>query len=241
MRIKTRILSLLLALGFSSFVHATFKVGIPIFDPPYVYSANEGFAIDLTHIICKRLKASCQLIPMNYDELFTALNKGQIDWIAGGIYIKPDSNYIFSLPYATAKAQFVTLQTSKAQTISDLAGGTIGVVKNNTYGTIYADYLYKTYPGQFRIKEYNSVNNLIMALNNKSISAALLRISVVLYWQENGAGAFKTIGPLIQVGVGIGLMSTFAKAALIQKINVILEQMNNDNTFLTLYKTYFHN
>ena len=156
MKIKTLLLSLLLGLCFSSWVHATFKVGIPTFDPPYVYSANEGFVVDLTHVICQRLKEDCQLLSMDYDELFTALNNGQIDWIAGGVYIKLDGNYLFSIPYTTGQAQFLTLESNNAQQIADLAGGTIGVVKDNPYGTLFADYLNKTYPGQFKVNEYNS-------------------------------------------------------------------------------------
>lgn len=241
MRRYKLLLSLLLGLGFSSLTHATYNVGIPEFDPPYVYSASEGFVVDLTRIVCERLEDDCQLIPMNYDELFSALNNGQIDWIGGGIYIKPDGNYIFSIPYTRGKAQFLTLQTSTAQIIADLAGGKIGVVKDNPNGTIFADYLNRTYPGQFQITEYNSMNNLIVALDKKYISAAFLRDSAAHYWQENGDNAFKTIGPAVQVGVGIGLMSTFPKAPIIQRINLILQQMENDNTYLTLYKTYFKN
>lgn len=239
MRIKSLLLSIVLAMSFSFSAYADLKVGVPSFDPPYVYSINEGFAIDLANIICARLKEKCILKSMNYQELFSALRLGQVDWILGSIFIKPSANYIFSIPYMTGNSQFLTLQTNKAQKVSDLTGSTIGVVIDNPDGSVFSDYLNNNFPGQFKIQEFNSMNNLLTALESQAITAAFIRKSVANYWIENGSNAFKCVGKEYEVGQGIGIMSTPAHQALILRINTIIEGIENDNTFITLYNTYF--
>ena len=69
------------------------------------------------------------------------------------------------------------LETSSAQTVSDLKGTTIGVIKGNPAGSDFVDLLNKTYPNKFQIKAYENVSDIVNALNNKSISAAFMRRS----------------------------------------------------------------
>lgn len=180
MRSKALLLSCLLYL-FSASTFATLNVGILTFDPPYVYSPSEGFDIDLTRDICVRLKTKCKLVFMNYNEFFPALDKGQIDFALGGIFIDPASHYIFSLPYIVGRGQFMTLKNSPYHTVAELKGAAVGVIKGNPAGNFFVDFLINTYPGMFQVKAYDNVNDIVVALNNNLISAAFIRRSSVRY------------------------------------------------------------
>lgn len=239
MRSKALLLSFLLCL-FSASTFATLNVGILTFDPPYVYSPSEGFDIDLTRDICAGLKTKCNLIFMNFNQFFSGLDNGKIDFALGGIFIDPTSQYIFSLPYIVGRGQFMTLKNSPYHTIADLKGTTVGVIKGNPAGNFFADFLANTYPGMFHAKDYDNVNDIVTALNNNLISAAFIRRSSVRYWTLNDL-AFRELGPVHQIGTGIGIMSTPQHAALIMQINQVILNMESDNSYITLYNTYFYN
>ena len=53
------------------------------------------------------------------------------------------------------------LETSSAQTVSDLKGTTIGVIKGNPAGSDFVDLLNKTYPNKFQIKAYENVSDIV--------------------------------------------------------------------------------
>lgn len=227
-----------LSLLFCSPLHA-YNVGVLDFDPPYVYSPSQGFDIDLTKAICTRLKTQCHLIPMNYHQFFTALTNGQIDFAIGAIFINNDPQYLFSLPYIVGLGQFMALKSSPIQTVNDLKNKITGVLEGNPSGSAFVDFLNKKYPGQFQIKDFGSVNDLVTALSNHEIAAAYLRHSSVRYWTQSDTGLFKPLGPVDTVGEGMGVMSIPQNSALIQQINVILKQMEADGSYLALYNMYF--
>ena len=238
-QMKTGMLAFLLCIFFMP-ARADLRIGVLNFDPPYVYSSNEGFDIDLSRDICSALESKCKLIPMDYHAFFTALDAGEIDIAIGGIFIRPDPKYIFSLPYVLGLSQFITLRASPYLRVADLKGSTIGVIKGNPAESYFLDSLFTGYANQFHIKSYDNVNDIITALNNKTISAAYMHRSSVRYWTQN-CSLFKALGPVKPVGTGIGVMSTLKNANLIEQINQILMRMESNNSYINLYRTYFYN
>lgn len=232
---------LLFCLFCSVALSAPLKVGVLTFDPPYVYSTTEGFDIELINSICEKLSLQCQLLPMNYHEFFQSLDNETIELAIGAIFINPvsEEHYMFTLPYMVGKGQFLTLRSSSIQSPADLKGQIVGVIKGNPVGNTFANYINQNFPGQFQLKDFESVNDLITDLTNKTIAAAFLRRSSANYWEQNGDGVFKTFGPIVTIGSGMGIMTLPKNTALIQQINGLLEKMEADGSYLTLYNIYF--
>lgn len=244
MKIRLLLHSLFFCVLFSSAPHATnspLKVGIAFFDPPFIFSPSEGFDIDLINRVCAGLQRRCQLIPMSHRQLFTAVSSGQVDLAIDAIFINPSPNYIFSIPYLIGKGQFLILKNSPVRSVADLQGKRIGVIKGNPEGGAFENYLTQTYPGQFIITDYSSVNDLITALSARRVDAVFLRRSSVVYWTQNADRQFQSLGAVVTVGVaGMGVMSSPNNVALIQQVNVELQKMEKDNFYLTLYNTYLN-
>lgn len=221
--------------------NSNIKVGTLFFDPPFVLSLGEGFDIDLVRLLCKGLNEQCELIPMDFNKLYSALNSGKIDIAIGGISISSDreQNYIFSLPYMICKRQFLVLQSSQIKTMDDLNGTTVGVIEGDPHGGVSYQYLVSNYQGKFQIKQYDDMEDLVTALSSGAISAAFLHRSSVLYWVQNGGNQFKPLGQVLILGDGIGIMALPKNQPLIQRINDQLQAMEKDNVYLNLYKTYF--
>ncbi|WP_172458244.1 transporter substrate-binding domain-containing protein [Legionella quinlivanii] len=223
--------------------HAVIKVGTVFFYPPFVLSLNEGFDIELMQSLCQGLKEQCQMIPMDFNKLYTSLDKGQIDLAIGGIAISPlrKNDYIFSLPYMLSKGQFLVLQGSGINSMEDLKGAAVGVIKGDPKGGVFYNYLESNFGDFFQIQTFDDIEDIITALGNKTIKAAFLHHSTAVYWEQNGGNQFQTFGNIIPIGEGYAIMALPANAALIQRINVLLQGMEKDNAYLNLYKTYFGN
>ncbi|MDI9819789.1 MULTISPECIES: transporter substrate-binding domain-containing protein [unclassified Legionella] len=226
-----------------STANAEIKIGTVIFDPPFIISLDQGFDIDLIHALCKRCSLDCQLVPMDFNQLFPALESGEIDAAIGGITITPDrrTRYIFSLPYVLSKGAFLVLKNSSINSLADLKGKKIGVLKGEQDSSVFSDYLNQHYPNVFQSTNYNDVEDIIAALSNNTISAAFVHESTAVYWEQNGGGQFRALGNPMLVGDGIGIMSLSKNKGLIQQFNQQIEAMEKDGSYLTLYNTYFGN
>src|SRR3990167_8832986 len=133
---------LLISLAFycsSTSLVASIKVGTVFFYPPFVLSPGSGFDIDLSKVLCQRLQEQCQFIPMNFNQLFSALNAHQIDIAIGGISISnmQTGNYIFSLPYMLSKGQFLVLKNGPLNSILELEGKIVGVIRGEGTGGLF--------------------------------------------------------------------------------------------------------
>lgn len=242
MKLKTRLLALLFCFLFnSSTLYANIKVGTVFFYPPFVLSTGDGFDIDLMRTICQRIKETCDIVPMDYTNLFTSLNEGKIDLAIAGISISQNrgTKYLFSLPYMLSKGQFLTLKSYNITSINDLKGKKVGMIKGEQDGGVINTYLEQNYGNQFQTIPYNDIEDLITALNDGDVTAAFIHRSSANYWKQNGAGQFELLGEPVSLGEGIGIMALPSQTDLIASINQQLQIMEKDGTFINLYNIYF--
>ncbi|MGM9455220.1 transporter substrate-binding domain-containing protein [Legionella bozemanae] len=229
---------------FSTFSHSAVKIGTLFYDPPFIISTGEGFDIELSRLICKHLEIECELIPKKGpNQLYDALKNGEIDLAISGITVSPvrKADYIFSLPYLLSKNQFLTLKQNHFDSIDDLNGSKIGVIHDELSGGVLYSYLNKNYQNKFKIIEYETPEDMFAALHDKTISAVFLYRSDMNFWNQNGNDLFKPLGDVVVLGEGIAIMAKPQQAALIARINKILEKIEEDDSYLTLYQTYFSN
>ncbi|CEG58191.1 transporter substrate-binding domain-containing protein [Legionella fallonii] len=238
---KIRLFLIAFCFCFSVSSHSHLKIGTLIYLPPFVISQSAGYDIDLSRFLCKQLKESCTIIPMGINQLYDALSDNKIDLAIGGIPISLTNSlyYIFSTPYMITRGQFLISSSSPFHSIKDLRGTTIGVIHDSLNGGILYNYLIDNYPGQFTIKKYDDIEDLINDLSNKTISAAFLYHGTVRYWSQNANGQFKPLNnKMILVGNGLAIMALPKNIRLINRINRILLRMEQEKIFATLYNTY---
>ncbi|MFC7780786.1 transporter substrate-binding domain-containing protein [Legionella taurinensis] len=222
-------------------VQANLKVGTVYFYPPFVTAANSGFDLDIIRIICEKLRQDCEIVLMDYHELFPALKQGTIDIAIGGItiYSRNSDNLIYSLPYMISAGQFLIKSDSTLDATAQLADSKVGVIRGAEDGGVFYRYLKDKFPGQFSIEFYNDMEDLIEALKHGEVAAAFFHQSTAAYWEQNGGGQFKTLGKPMPVGDGIAIMASAKNAELIQQINTQIKQIDRDSRYLGLYQTYF--
>lgn len=221
-------------------VCATIKIGTEYFYPPYVISTSEGFDIGLIQLLCLRMHEDCEIVPMDFHEIFPALDSGKIDIAIGGISISLDrlKKYIFSMPYLIGRGQFLVLKGSMFISSQDLIGQSVGVIKGEQDGSVTYQSLVQNFSDSIKIIEYNDMEDLISALSNKDIAAAFIHRPTAHYWLQNGGDQFKILNETVFLGQGIAIMALPNKGDLIQKINDRLVGAEKDNSYLSLYETY---
>lgn len=240
---KIRAIFIVLCFLLSTISHATLRIGTLIFKPPYILSPGNGFDVDLAEALCKRLKEQCQFIPMGMTELYEELRDNEVDLAMGGIPISYTLkiNFIFSLPYMLSKGQFLVLKKQPFNSVNDLKGKSVGVLRNILSGGVFYGYLVQHYNKVFQVKMYEDIEDIMEDLNNSTISAAFLDRSSVTYWIREGGGQFKTIGMVHTLGDGIAILALPKNKKLIDRINKALQNIELNETYFKLYETYFSN
>ncbi|KTD61747.1 transporter substrate-binding domain-containing protein [Legionella spiritensis] len=233
---KWKILILLLCLPVT-ITHAL-RVGNVWFKPPFVITGQTGLDMELMHRICHCMKVTCTYQPMRLPELYTALAENKIDLAIGGITISPlKSNVLYSLPYLPSKGHFVVTADIRAKSVADLAPHTkIGVIRESAYET----YLKTHYPDQLQIVVYDAMIDMLTDMKTHVISGILIDDPMATYWVQNSSNAQKLLGNPIPIGDGFGIMAAPQNANLIREVNQCLLRMEEDGSYLTLYKTYFN-
>lgn len=232
-------LSLILSLV-SMGLYADVNIGVITYNPPFVFGINQGFDIDLVTLVCQRLKLKCALTQLPYNRVFKALNEDKIDLIIGGITL-PDSglqNYICTMPYLVSRGQFVVLKSDKYNTVNDLMGGKVAVMKGEVFSSAGFEYLQQHYNGKLTIIPYDEPKALLEAFTNGTVDAAFINESSAHYWHQISQGKFTLLGKPIAFGQGIGMVALPKNSALINNINHALQGIEDDGSYIKLYNAY---
>ncbi len=216
-------------------------VGILRFAPPFSSADNNnhyfGFSVDLMDEICKRINETCTYKATDLDTQFKDLDEGVIDitFLPSPLPSTEPTNYIFSLPYISSNGQFMALKSSNINSVDD--------IKNKKIGALQATFIQynvlPNYTAKENIKAYSKITSLIEALSNHDIDAALVNASVAKYLLNNTLKGFQLVGKPIVIGNGYGIIALKKNAAVIDKINKALLQIETDGTYLTIYNKYF--
>ncbi|QMT60131.1 transporter substrate-binding domain-containing protein [Legionella sp. PC997] len=194
-----------------------------------------GFEIDLMGEICQRAQLDCHFTSIPFKDLFNQLEQGQIDLAIGSIVITPEreKKFLFSLPYLIGGGQYATKSSSAVKEINDIVGKIVGIER----GTIFKAWIASQFGDAAQIQEYNTLNEALQALNNEEVDVVMFDKGVVEFWLANSSGQLRVVGA--PTGAGYGVMANKNHEALIDTINKYLIELENDGTYLKLYRRYF--
>lgn len=244
MDVMTKLLFLVLFLVVPLSFAKTLTIGTTTQNPPFSSLADQkdhfyGFDIDIMGAICQRLKLQCQLTPLVFNDLFTALATHKIDLAIGAIVIteSEEKQFLFSLPYLESNAQFITKQLSSIKKSQDILNKKVGVRR----GTPFKNLALTLYHNQITIREFAEIDDLLNALSTDAIDVILTNAAAAKYWYSNNSNNYKLIGSQIPTGHGYGIMANLDQGKLIADINATLLKMEADGTYLDIFTRYFDN
>ena len=205
-----------------------------------------GFHIDLARAICAELELAgkCEIQALQWDELETALQKGEGEAIIAGIAVTAQARetYAFSRAYLQFPARFVVPRTKPITepVYQALQGKKVGVVAGTGHEHMLRDDF-----GKVEIVTYPKPEDLHAALKAGKLDAAFgdgMRLSFWLGGADAADCCRFAGGPYIApeyFGTGLSIAVKADNPALAAAFDYALQQISVKGTFAELYLRYF--
>lgn len=223
-----------------------FVVGFDAEFPPYGYKDDSGeyvgFDLDLAQEVCDRLGWTLVKQPIDWDAKDMELDSGAIDCIWNGFTMNGrEDDYTWSDPYVDNSQAMVVSENSGINSLSDLAGKTVGVQA----ASAALDLLQSEEEGGQKeladtfaaLQQFPDYNNAFVELQAGSIDAVAMDIGVAKYQLESRGEGYKILDEhLNSEKYAIGFKK--GNTELCDKVNEGLQQVLADGTFDKLAEKY---
>ncbi len=196
-----------------------------------------GFDIALMEEICKRLKATCTFKGVYFDELFKLVENGEVDLAIAAIIITPErrEQFLFSLPYKESHVQYITHHNAPFQDVEDLKNQKIGIYLNSPT----EDLVVQQFGNTVQLQTFRTSAQMFDALSAQKVDAIITNPPQAIYWMSNDSGVYRLLGEVYPIGEGYGIMTQLGRDDLIAQINNVLNDMEKDGTYLSIYNSFF--
>lgn len=165
----------------------TFIVGFDAAFPPmsFLDEAGEpvGFDVELAGAACDMMNVTMVAEPVAWADMEQALTDGTIDCIWSGYAVTParQERMTFSMSYMNSEQVFVVREGSGYAARADLAGATLGVqAASGSMDALDAATGFRAQLGG--VTPYDTVLDLLAALENGEVDAALVDVAVTGYY-----------------------------------------------------------
>jgi octopine/nopaline transport system substrate-binding protein len=237
--------------------------------PPWNYTNADGtlagYEIELTNILCERMKIECEIIPQAWDGIIPGLTVGKYDAIIASMGVTDERKAVvaFSNPYARAPNGFLTtgenalkdmpsggtsfsLADATAEVEAELtglkeslAGKVIGVQTGSTAASFASQYF-----AGLDIREYPSFEQLGLELTAGRLDVAIANVTAFkAVIDANPEGALVLAGPSFSGGVlGLGTTNVALRQGddgLKAAFDKAITEINTDGTNKALTEKWF--
>jgi polar amino acid transport system substrate-binding protein len=228
--------------AFTTLQDGVLQVGSCLDYPPFETvkgGQEQGFDVDITDEIAKRLGLEVKWVRSDFDTIFTAVAGGQFDMVAAASTITPkrEQEVDFSDPYFNSRQALVvnTDKTPDIATTDDLQSGDVVAVQKGTTG---ADWVEENLvPKGIQIQTFTSATDALRALEGGAMTAVVA--------DEPFVGAATKDLPSLSVVQGIdtnekyGLAFSPDNPELRDAANIALAQMIADGTYEQIFSKWF--
>lgn len=238
--------------------------------PPWNFSEASGqlvgYDVDVSHELCRRMKAKCEIVAQNWDGIIPSLNAGKYDAIVAAMVVTPEraAAVDFTQPYGLMQLSFLT---AKANPLSKAAGtGTVisldkdrgeladavenlkpflkGKIIGVQTSTTQVQFMEKYFGGIAEVREYKAADAMVLDLTSGRIDATLDGVGFLGGVLSSADGADLTFfGPKFNGGLFGGDSSIAVRKSDIElktKLNDALKEAVADGTLKKLSMKWFH-
>jgi len=233
----------------SPFQPPAFKLTIATWGkyPPFNYLDRKGmpagFEMDLAQEACERMKAECEFVAANWDDLIPGLLDKKFDIVMASLEVTPERRRRLGMSrrYYLSPGAFIAAKGAPFDgPTSLLRNKRIGVQKDSTH----ADWLDKSFRRSAQIKRYDTVDEELQALAKQEVDAVFGDKAQLWLWSQTPDGkCCEVVGqdvkdtPTLGIGVSAGIRREDVK--LREAFNKALSEMIGDGTYKKLNAKYF--
>lgn len=207
--------------------------------PPFNFlnDKNEfqGFDVDVSNEIAKRLGVETEFIATKWDGLIGGLKADKFDIIIGQMTVTEErkKSVDFTDPYVVTGSVLVTRENTVDITkLEDIKGKKVGVGGGTTFEEVA-----KSVDGA-DVKLYQSVNDYIQDLTNKRLDVIINDQLLMGYNIQENNLPIKISSDILNKDE-IGMAVNKGNNDFIEKVNAALIEMKEDGTYNEIYKKWF--
>lgn len=206
---------------------------------PYVYPDPEspdkiiGFEVELAQALANRLGVRAEMVQNQWDQLISALQRGNFDIILNGLEATPENRakVPLSVPYYVYAQQIITRPEGvRFDTLEALRGKTVGVLSGSAGERVLASadgILIKSYPGNVESFQDLKVHRL---------DAAVADTPIAMHYAANSVDLRMAGVPFATGYYAIGVPA--GEGSLLGAINDSINSMLRDGTLERIYRKH---
>ncbi|MGX6444390.1 transporter substrate-binding domain-containing protein [Neobacillus sp. K501] len=215
------------------------KVGFEGTYPPFNYlNDNEkydGFDVDISNEIAKRLGVKAEFVATKWDSLLGGLKSDKFDIIIGQMTVTEErkKSVDFTDPYVVTGSVLVTRKdTNDIKVLEDIKGKNVGVGGGTTFEEVA-----NSVDGA-NVKLYKAVNDYITDLMNNRLDVIINdQLLMSFNIQEKDLPIKITSDILNKDEIGMAVKKD--NEDFVKKVNGILAEIREDGTYSEIYKKWF--
>lgn len=215
------------------------KVGFEGTYPPFNYlNDNEkydGFDVDISKEIAKRLGVKAEFVATKWDSLLGGLKSDKFDIIIGQMTVTEErkKSVDFTDPYVVTGSVLVTRNgTNNIKVLEDIKGKNVGVGGGTTFEEVA-----KSVDGA-NVKLYKSVNDYITDLMNNRLDVIINDQLLMSFNIKERDLPIKITSDILNKDE-IGMAIKKDNEDFVKKVNSTLAKMKEDGTYNEIYKKWF--
>ena len=216
----------------------TLTVGSDIPYPPFEQGKPghyTGFDIELMEAIGEKLGRPVEFQDTSFETIFRDVAQGKFDAVISAATITPEREkaVAFSDPYYLSEQAILVKEGSDITGLSDLSGKTIAAQQGTT-GLELA----KEKSGASEIRPYPEGPDAVNALKSGTVEAVVIDAPVAQNAVEKSGGV--EIAEKVPTEESYGIALAKDNTELLEEINEALKELEQDGTYTTIYKKWFH-
>lgn len=215
------------------------KVGFEGTYPPFNYLNDDekydGFDVDISKEIAKRLGVKAEFVATKWDSLLGGLKADKFDIIIGQMTVTEErkKSVDFTDPYVVTGSVLVTRKdTNDIKLLEDIKGKNVGVGGGTTFETVA-----KSVDGA-NVKLYKSVNDYITDLMNNRLDVIINDQLLMSFNIKEKDLPIKVTSDILNKDE-IGMAIKKDNEDFVKNVNSILTEMKEDGTYNEIYKKWF--
>ncbi len=219
------------------------KIGIEGNYPPFTKTEPDGsvtgFEIDLARDLCSRMRARCELVKTEFDDLIPKLNNGQLDAVIASLTIteKRQKEVDFSDSYYNVPSAWIAATGTLTSVMPGSMGSKTVAVLKGSPREAWVQGNYREIKVMPVAKETEVYTQLIDKKADLALSSLLVAKTKFLNLPEGKK--FEVVGSPVWLGNGVGVAVKKGDSSLRYRFNLAIAATVNSGDYKKMASQYF--